>query len=167
MTRIDEPAFACRSAKYTWNPNKSEKITSDVCGNAKLCHVWWLWQRDQDSSEREWAWFKLQENKTWYNTLDLSIIPVIALLLPVQCPIFQSGIHSLSTTAIFNQRDSNVSSYQHNYTLSFISNLLTPSTEVHTLHQNGSPSSNRAFKLELPMSWRPPHDLDFKCTAHS
>lgn len=165
MTWIDELVLflgqqsICKEKKTRRKDHNWRKCVE----NAKLCHAWWLLQRDQDSNGNEWAWFKLQENKTWYNILDLSIIPEAAPVLAV----FESSIHSLSTTALFNQRDCNTGSYRHNYTLSFISNLLTPLTEAHSLCQNGSPSSNGAFNLELLMSRRPPPDLDFKCTAHS
>lgn len=71
----------------------------------------------------------------------------------------------LPPTAISNQRDSDVGSYQRNYTLSFIPNLSTPPAEASG--QNGSPSSRRAFKLKLAVSWRPPLDLDSECAAHS
>lgn len=100
------------------------------------------------------------------NILDLSIMQgVEERLLPKAPP--ESSIHSLSTGAISNQKDSNGGTYRHNYTLSFISDFLTPLTEAYSLHQNGSPSSSGAFKLKHPMSRRPPPDLDFKCVAHS
>lgn len=71
---IDEPASLVGHKNILYVKTKvSEKIRIDVCENAKLYHAWW--QRDQDNGESELAWVKLQENKTWYNTLDLSVMP--------------------------------------------------------------------------------------------
>lgn len=51
------------------------------------------------AGESEWAWFKLQEHKTWYNTLDLSIIPEVARLhnAPSLNPAFTAALSALSS----------------------------------------------------------------------